>query len=70
MTTLSEMPYIYWAVIIIIGMLLMMYAIFFQRNMAFEQRILGAALLVPCIAMTIALIFAHYNLYPEYQSFL
>jgi hypothetical protein len=70
MTTLSEMPYINWAIIIVIGMLLMIYAIFFEGKMALEQKVMAAALLVPCSAMTLVMIFAHYNLYPDYQDIL
>jgi hypothetical protein len=38
--------------------------------MALEQKIMAVALLVPCSAMTLVMIFAHYNLYPDYQDIL
>lgn len=70
MTTLSEMPYINWAILIVIGMLLMIYGIFFSGKMAFEQKIMTAALLVPCTTVAIVMVLAHYNRYPDYQNIL
>jgi uncharacterized membrane protein YfcA len=70
MTTLTEMSYINWVILIVIGMLLMIYAIFFSGKMAFEQKIMAAALLVACSTVAIVMALAHYNRYPDYQDIL
>jgi uncharacterized membrane protein YfcA len=42
----------------------------FSGKMAYEQKIMAAALLVPCSTVAIVMALAHYNRYPDYQDIL